>query len=265
MKNLLEGGMRFAFPPYMVNFSGQWPLIKIKSRAKNGKRLLSRVYYNIVSIYGLRNSYWEFSRRTMTPQRLRQLFSKLPPLKSSLGRGIPAAVLIPLFYEGPELMMLFTQRTYLVKHHRGQISFPGGVHDSTDDNLLTTALRESQEEIGLAPEKVDILGFLNSTLTITGFLVHSFVGLIPYPYEFRLNVREVARLLSFPVRELLRPHRWRTGPHEWEGKRTTVYYCQMPETTIWGATARILVDFLAVLDPSFEPAAIPEATFRITS
>lgn len=160
-------------------------------------------------------------------------------------------------------MMLFTQRTYLVKHHRGQISFPGGVHDPDDDNLLATALRESQEEIGLVPQEVDVLGFLNATLTITGFRVYSFVGLVPYPYEFLLNDREVARLLAFPVRELLQPHRWRTGPHEYEGKHSTVYYCQMSQTTIWGATARILVDFLALLNPAFEPAAIPESTFEI--
>lgn len=200
----------------------------------------------------------------MTPQLLHQLFGKILPPVTAPNAGTPAAVLMPLFFQGPELMMLFTQRTYLVKHHRGQISFPGGVHDPEDDSFLSTALRESKEEIGLAPEQVDVLGFLNTTLTITGFLVHSFIGLIPHPYAFQLNDREVARVLAFPVQELLQPYRWRTGPHEWQGQRSTVYYCQMPQTTIWGATAKILVDFLAILDPAFEPEAIPEAAFQIT-
>ncbi|WP_449244805.1 NUDIX hydrolase [Desulfobacca acetoxidans] len=199
----------------------------------------------------------------MTPQRLRQLFTDVRLTHPVTTKGVPAAILIPLFFRGSELMMLFTQRTYLVKHHRGQISFPGGVFDPEDDNLLSTALRESQEEIGLAPEKIDVLGYLNTSLTTTGFLVHSFVGLIPYPYDFKLNTREVARLLSYPVQELLQPHRWRTGPHEWEGRLTSVFYCQMPDTTIWGATAHILVDFLAVLDPKFDPTGFPETSFRV--
>jgi len=187
----------------------------------------------------------------MTPQRLHQLFSQGPTSSGQPGPGTPAAVLIPLFFHGGELTMLFTQRTQWVKQHRNQISFPGGVRDPEDDNFLTTALREAQEEIGLAPAHVDVLGFLNTTLTTTGFLVHSFAGLIPYPYPFRLNAREVARLLEFPVRQLLEPHRWRTGPHVWQGRCHQVYFCELDQATIWGATARILVDILHLLDPNF--------------
>ena len=176
----------------------------------------------------------------MTPQRLRQLFTDVRLTHPVTTKGVPAAILIPLFFRGSELMMLFTQRTYLVKHHRGQISFPGGVFDPEDDNLLSTALRESQEEIGLAPEKIDVLGYLNTSLTTTGFLVHSFVGLIPYPYPFRLNPREVQELIEVPLAFVMDRANLSVGPCEQDGLVFQAEQFIYAGHVIWGATARII-------------------------
>ncbi len=117
----------------------------------------------------------------MTPQKLHQLFASGPQPMAMPPGGIPAAVLLPVFFAGPELMVLFIQRTEQVKTHRGQISFPGGKRDGIDPNPLATALREAQEEIGLPPAKVRVLGYLGRLTTVTGFQIDGFAGLVPFP------------------------------------------------------------------------------------
>ena len=112
---------------------------------------------------------------------------------------VPAGVLAPVFEVEEEVNLLFTQRTMHLKDHQGQISFPGGVRDPGDPDLLATALRETEEEIGLQPEKVEILGALTPVATVTGYWINPFVALIPYPYEFHLNHHEVKHLLVFPM------------------------------------------------------------------
>lgn len=194
----------------------------------------------------------------MTPQELCQLFPPVFPPVEPRPPGIPAAVLVPVFFAGDELLVLFIQRTRRVKTHRGQISFPGGKCDGADPDALATALRETQEEIGLPPATVQVLGGLGGFTTITGFHVQSFVGLIPFPRALKLNAREVARVFAYPVQRLADLRRWRCGPHAWGGRRLSrVYFCHFPGALIWGATAKILLTFLGRLPLGFDPRDIP--------
>jgi 8-oxo-dGTP pyrophosphatase MutT (NUDIX family) len=189
----------------------------------------------------------------MTPKRLRELITSSPSTAASNTDLIRAAVLVPLFFQEEILQILFTQRTDLVKDHQGQISFPGGVHHPQDAHIVATALREAQEEIGLEPGTVEVLGALRPISTITGYFIHSFVGLIPYPYTFRLNAQEVARLIILPVMPLLEAGRWSSRPYEWQGQTKQAFFCQYDDITVWGATARILIDLLTRLHPAFYP------------
>lgn len=160
---------------------------------------------------------------------------------------VPAGVLVPLFVEKEEPRVLFTQRTLMVKDHRGQIAFPGGVRDPEDPHLLATALRETFEEIGLASAAVEILGSLPGVATITGYHILPFVGLIPHPYNFRPNPIEVERLLVLPLADFYPPERWSSGPYIFQGLTTRVCYWQNGQEVVWGATARILLNLLAHL------------------
>jgi 8-oxo-dGTP pyrophosphatase MutT (NUDIX family) len=160
---------------------------------------------------------------------------------------VAAGVLVPLFVAEEQFQVLFIQRTLLVKDHRGQIAFPGGVRDPEDAHLLATALRETEEEIGLAPAAVEVLGTLPPVATITGYHITPFVGLIPHPYDFNPSPQEVKRLLNLPITEFYPPERWRSGPYVFQGRTTRVCYWQNGQEVVWGATARILLNLLAHL------------------
>ena len=161
---------------------------------------------------------------------------------------VAAGVLVPLFVQDGNLRVLLIQRTLSVRDHRGQIAFPGGVRDPEDPHLLATALRETSEEIGLAPEAVEILGSLAQVSTLTGYQINSFVGLIPFPCDFHPNPQEVERLLALKLTEFYPPERWSSGPYIFQGRTTRVCYWQNGQEVVWGATARILLNLLAHLE-----------------
>jgi len=173
-----------------------------------------------------------------------------------------AAVLIPLFKKNGEYHILFTRRTDMVEHHKGQISFPGGRQDKKDKDLLTTALREAREEMGIEKKDVRILGELDDICTATtDFCVSPFVALIPYPYPFKVNSREIEEVLEVPLSVLLDESRFRQELHKGDGKPFLVYFYKHKDHTIWGATAGILKQLLDLL-PEEDKAKIKRRYIR---
>ena len=158
-----------------------------------------------------------------------------------------AAVLLPLFKKEGEYHILFTRRTDQVEHHKGQISFPGGRQDKKDKDLLATALREAQEEMGIEEKDVQILGELDDICTVTDFCVSPFVALIPYPYPYKINRQEIAEIIEVPLSVLLDERRFRQELRERDGAPFQVYFYQHKDHTIWGATAGILKQLLDLL------------------
>lgn len=159
-----------------------------------------------------------------------------------------AAVLIPLFKKDGEYHILFTRRTNIVEHHKGQISFPGGRQDKKDKDLLATALRETREEMGIEEKDVRILGELDDICTATtDFCISPFVALIPYPYPLKVNRQEIEEVIEVPLSGLLDKRRFRQELHEKDGLPFPVYFYQHQDHTIWGATARILKQLLDLL------------------
>lgn len=157
-----------------------------------------------------------------------------------------AAVLIPLVWHEEEWYLLFTRRTDKVESHKGQVSFPGGACDEGETTPEQTALREAEEEIGLNPSDIKVLGRISDMVTITYFRVTPVVGVIKWPAVFRVGEHEVARVFTIPLGWLANPmNRWefqRPGT-----TRSLIAYHPYDGELLWGATARMTVDFLKVL------------------
>ena len=160
-----------------------------------------------------------------------------------------AAVLVPLLGVEGEPSLLFTRRSTLLPHHQGQIAFPGGRHQPDEDaDLAATALREAQEEIGLDPAHVRLLGPLDDLETeATRFVITPFVGVVPHPYDFRPCPDEVDAIFTVPVRRLRAPDALRRELWDFGGRKVPIDTYPVDGHVIWGATQRITQNLLAVL------------------
>ena len=157
-----------------------------------------------------------------------------------------AAVLVPLVWHAEEWHLLFTRRTDRVESHKGQVSFPGGACDEGETTPEETALREADEEIGIQPSDIKVLGRLANLITISYFRVTPVVGVVRWPTVFRVGEHEVARVFTIPLEWLANEsNRWQ---FEIPGRnRSVIAYHPYDGELLWGATARMTVDFLKVL------------------
>lgn len=160
----------------------------------------------------------------------------------------PAGVLLILHERPNGPHIIFQKRTESVRDHKGQISFPGGATDPEDSSVLHTALRETHEEIGVHPEHIEVLGQLDDMVTVSNFLVTPYVGWLDrFPYEWKFSDHEVAYLLEVPLDHLLDPKNLIPDRRVINGREYEFQSYQFGDDLIWGATARMLGNFLDIL------------------
>ena len=180
----------------------------------------------------------------------------LPALKAHQPRMLgangtrPAAVLVPLWDRGDQVCMVFTKRTAYLPTHAGQISFPGGACDPQDRDTRQTALRETQEEIGVPTGEVEILACLDQMITITNYLVTPHLGLVGGGFEFEANPVEVERIIPVPLCRALDLSQFRQCHHWYQGSIIRQLALEHDGERIWGATARMVMNLIYSLGPA---------------
>ncbi len=186
-----------------------------------------------------------------TLQTIHSILTNRQPVGTTNPNLRPSAVCLLLYPKNGEYCIMFNKRTEEVEFNKGDMCFPGGGKDPEDIDLAATALRETHEEMGIKPEDITILGELDDTATMAGFFIHPFVATIPYPYQFKPSSIEVAEVIEVPLSHLLdrRNLREETRVLPNGQQTTTLAYATGPHL-VYGATARILGQFLGLLQES---------------
>jgi 8-oxo-dGTP pyrophosphatase MutT (NUDIX family) len=181
-------------------------------------------------------------------EEVQRLLAAAPVRRKPAHDGFAAAaVLVPLDVAAGQLWVLLTRRTDSLPQHAGQLSFPGGAREDGDEDEVATALRETHEELGIAPPLVVVLGQLNDVWTPSGFLISPVVGAIPYPLTVRPASEEVEAVVQVPLTYLANPEAVEEQELEIAGERVVSPVYHYRDHRIWGATARILADLVGRL------------------
>tara|TARA_B100001750_G_scaffold248338_1_gene278535 strand:+ start:9417 stop:10034 length:618 start_codon:yes stop_codon:yes gene_type:complete len=194
---------------------------------------MDRTYGNIIDLYHVKNSLESYRPATQSSDNLQILVTN-------------AAVIAFIYYKKKDLCVLLNKRSQLVEHHKGEISFPGGVMDYEDKSILDTALREAAEEMGIQPAHVDIVSQLSSVITRTNFIITPFVGIIPEAYPFNVNKEEIDQILEIPLTSLINQLEQQISSISPQIPENSFHY-SYENHIIWGATANILSELLLVL------------------
>lgn len=168
----------------------------------------------------------------------------------------PASVLVPLFRHQNEWNLLFIRRSeFEGDRHSGQVAFPGGKVDDTDLSATHAALREAEEEVGLIPDQVTVLGELADYRTISNYLVKPVVAEIPWPVNLVPDTREVSRVFSIPLGWLLDPDNHKISERKLDGYQKliqVIYFQRYDGELLWGITAKLTLSLLSVLQSAAE-------------
>jgi 8-oxo-dGTP pyrophosphatase MutT (NUDIX family) len=178
---------------------------------------------------------------------IRDCLAELKPRKLTNGFTREAAVLMLVLEWEYKYHFLLTRRTEEVQTHKGQISFPGGMREE-GEALMQTALRETFEEVGIPEDRIEILGRFHDYISVTDYRVTPFAGFIKGPFLVNPQVTEVAEVLQVPFRVFMDPGRLRIEKRILMGKEENVYYYSYGNHEVWGLTARIIRDFLDILN-----------------